>query len=139
MDVVTSLILTLNTGLGAGVLISEYTEEFYAQLSKPWFSPPSWVFGIVWPILYVITAVGIAGSTTYLTIIYAIQLALNFWWSIVFFKYKQIYYALAIIIPLLILNIIITAYVGGKFQTIAFGLYTAWLLFATILNLSVKI
>ena len=39
--------------LGSGVTISNIP-GWYASLSKPWFSPPNWLFGPVWTILYIL-------------------------------------------------------------------------------------
>ena len=68
---------------------------WYASLQKPAWNPPNWVFGPVWTLLYLMMAVaawlvwrerGFAGGALAL---FAVQLALNALWSIVFFGWKR--------------------------------------------------
>ena len=76
------------------------SDDWYKdQLVKPWFTPPGWVFGPVWTILY-----GMMGYASYRILAqssrgtdvkvafaaYALQLALNFTWTPVFFGYHQL-------------------------------------------------
>jgi benzodiazapine receptor len=82
-------------------------------------------------------------TTAYTTtwIIYAIQLLLNFSWSIVFFGMHQILAGLVIILALLI-TIILNINWFGKFSKTAAWLlvpYCMWVAFATLLNLSIYI
>ena len=64
--------------------------EWYERLEKPGFTPPNWVFPVVWSILYVM--IGIAGWLAWNKagaaapiVIWAIQIVLNASWSAVFF------------------------------------------------------
>ncbi|MBI1919006.1 tryptophan-rich sensory protein, partial [Candidatus Microgenomates bacterium] len=57
------LILSVGVCLGAGVLGSIFTissiPTWYATLNKPFFSPPNWIFGPVWTILYILMGVSL--------------------------------------------------------------------------------
>lgn len=64
---------------------------WYQTLQKPFFSPPSWVFGPVWTVLYIM--IGIVGGIVWkqrqqnptLMMLFIVQLSLNFTWSPLFF------------------------------------------------------
>ncbi|MBO5164553.1 MAG: tryptophan-rich sensory protein [Ruminococcus sp.] len=76
-------------------LLSGGFGSFYAELVKPPFSPPGWVFPVVWAVLYAI--MGISAYMVYSSEsnsrktalgVYTAQLAVNFSWSIIFFRFK---------------------------------------------------
>jgi len=76
-----------------------------------------------------------------LIILFALQLFLNFWWSIIFFKFHSPSLALLNIILMLIL-ILLTIINFSKFSKAAAWLlvpYIAWVSFATILNYTIWI
>ena len=79
----------LAVGFGSSALtMGETRGAWYSSLSKPGWTPPSWVFGPVWTALYVMMGVASyrvwrAGGSLRL---YIVQLALNFAWSLIFFK-----------------------------------------------------
>ena len=91
-----SLILFLLLVVGGGLVIGYLTApgDWYAQLAKPAFNPPGWVFAPVWTTLYVLIAISgwrvsrrQEGHSTRTSIrLWWIQLALNFLWSPVFFR-----------------------------------------------------
>lgn len=122
-------------------------KEFIESLVQPPLSPPSWLFGVVWPILYAL--MGAAAYFIYDSIkgekfekknalyYYAAQLFVNFLWSIVFFRFESLVGGLVILILLDIL-VVITMYKFRKINRLAFWLlipYLAWILFATYLNI----
>jgi translocator protein len=103
-----TLVLLLLLVVGGGLAIGYLTRpgEWYAQLAKPPFVPPGWVFGPVWTVLYVMIA--IAGARVLNRVYRGLaislwwsQLALNFAWSPVFFYAHQIGLAVAVILLLL--------------------------------------
>jgi tryptophan-rich sensory protein len=128
---------------GGGLVIGFLTVpgEWYAQLNKPAFNPPNWIFAPVWTALYVMIAV--AGwrtsernrSGAAMRFWWA-QLALNFLWSPVFFAAHQIGAALLVISLLLIaiLAFIAAAVRQDRVAAWLFAPYAAWVMFATILN-----
>ena len=134
--------------LGGGILIGTLTApgDWYAQLSKPAFNPPNWIFGPVWTVLYVLIAM--AGwrqfeadrSSTTMKLWWA-QMGLNFLWSPTFFVLQMPWLALLVIVALLVVIVVFIAEVRhtDRFSALAFLPYSAWVAFATALNLSIAI
>ncbi len=133
----------------AGLIGTFFTVDaiptWYAELAKPWFSPPNRIFGPVWTTLY--TLMGIAaffvweerfhkthasrGMNWYWT-----QLFLNAIWSPIFFGAQKLGLAL-IVIVLLWLSILFTIREFWKVRIILGVLllpYLAWVSFASVLN-----
>jgi len=123
-------------------------QEMYGQLVKPVFSPPGWIFPIVWIILFFLMGtaayrIWIRGkqgeNVTRALVLYAIQLALNFMWTIIFFRFEL--YGLAFIeLMILLVFILITTLEFRKIDKTAAYLmipYILWVLFAGILNYAV--
>ena len=120
----------------------------FAMLNKPPLSPPGWVFPIVWTILYllmgiasylVLTAGKDSQETGRALIFYAVQLAVNFFWPILFFTFG-LYAASFIWLVLLWVLIVTVIYLFGEIsQSSAYLLvpYLLWVTFAGYLNLGV--
>lgn len=123
---------------------------WYSSLNKPFFSPPNWIFGPVWTILYLLM-----GVSFYLILkigwkqkkvkdalkFFLAQLALNFIWSPLFFGLKSPLLGLITIIAMWVL-IVITMKKFYPLSKVAFYLlipYLLWVSFATILNASILI
>jgi tryptophan-rich sensory protein len=138
-----SLALFLALVLGGGLLIGFLTPpgDWYAQLAKPSFNPPGWVFGPAWTVLYILIAV--AGWRVWnrdrvgwpMKLWWA-QLVLNFLWTPIFFSAHQIGLALAVILVLLvfILSFIVTSWRQDRIASWMFVPYAAWVAFASTLN-----
>ena len=126
---------------------------WYADLTKPSFNPPNWIFAPVWTALYALMA--LAAWLIWRTptepqtlqdsarldalIAFYIQLVLNFLWTPIFFHYHQILVA-AVIILLLWLAILLTIVLFWRVRPLAGVLlmpYIAWVTFATALNLAI--
>lgn len=127
-----------------GLSTTASVREWYPTLVRPWFTPPDFLFGPVWTVLYVAMAVaawlvwrrreearvGPALGAWWL------QLALNCAWSPVFFGARQLGWGLAVILAL---DAALAATVVAFFRVRrAAGWllvpYLAWVLFATLLN-----
>jgi tryptophan-rich sensory protein len=117
---------------------------WYRTLTRPSISPPSWLFGPVWTLLYAMMAIAAwqvsqtSPSTlrTWAIGLFLTQLALNFAWSFLFFRCHAIGGALAEVIVLW-LAIGATTLVFGRVMPSAAGLmvpYWAWVTFAAVLN-----
>lgn len=135
------LLTPLLLGFISGYFSQSGNTEWYKSLKKPKWNPPSWLFGPVWSILYLM--MGYASYRIYEKtknplplIIYTIQLTLNILWTPVFFRFHKIKLAL-IIIGLLWLSIITTIFYFNKYDRIAALLlvpYILWVTFASSLN-----
>ena len=139
--------------IGVGVLGSYFTiaeiPTWYASLNKPFFSPPNWVFGPVWTILYALMGISIVmvlekAPKTKKNIFlgyFGLQLLLNFFWSVVFFGAHQPLFAFGIIIALWI-NIMYLILIYRKYSLTSALLlvpYLLWVSFASILNLAIVV
>jgi len=145
------LILFLVVCFGAAGLGSFVTRPaiatWYRGLRKPSWTPPNWLFGPVWTVLYVAMAVagwlvwrrrGLQECRTELSL-FALQLILNTAWSLVFFKFHRIAWALAEIVVLWI-AIAATLVTFAEVSTLAALLlapYLAWVSYAAALNLAI--
>ena len=128
-------------------LLSGNEREFFNSLIKPPLSPPGILFPIVWTILYALMGISLYFVLTskrgsYLEhrsalIYFALQLAVNFSWSIVFFKAQSLIGGLFVIL-LLDLLVLITMVKFKGINKLSFLLlipYLLWILFATYLNI----
>jgi translocator protein len=123
---------------------SGFGNPWFDGLAKPFFMPPGWVFGLVWPILYALLGTALAlvlaeppsQRRKSALILFFAQLALNFAWSPVFFAAHAIQPALVIIVVMVGL----AALAASQFRQIRLlaGLmmlpYLLWLCFAAALN-----
>jgi translocator protein len=147
-----SIFICESVGIIGSFFTLSSVSNWFPTLVKPWFSPPSWLFGPVWIILYFLmglslyvvwnskTAAEILSKQrkykNHFFIIFGIQLILNALWSFLFFGLKSPLYGL---IDILFLDIavaitIVYAYRVSKYSAILLAPYMAWILFATILN-----
>lgn len=131
---------------GVGVLGSVFTVSniptWYAGLNKPTFSPPNWVFGPVWTLLYFL--MGVALFLVWrkkIPMIFSLQLILNFVWSVVFFGMRSPLGGLIVIVLLwlAILGSIINFWKISRWAGILLIPYLGWVTFASILNYNIFI
>lgn len=136
-------LLPIVGGALVGLIISGYMN--YGDMVKPPLSPPSYIFPIVWTILYILMGISyfIAtkdnGNDKELNQIYILQLLVNFFWPIIFFVLKMYFTAFFWIILLLILVIIMIKELlkNNKISGYLQIPYLIWLLFATYLNIGI--
>ena len=127
---------------------SGYGNAWFDALVKPVFMPPGWLFGVVWPLLYLLMGLALAmvlaqppsDRRRNALVLFVAQLAINFAWSPVFFAAHDISLAKWMIY----LMAAISAAAAGQFfrlQRVA-GLllipYLAWLVFAAALNSAIE-
>ena len=118
--------------------------NWYAYLNKPFFSPPNWVFGPVWTLLY--TMMGIAAYLVWkkgkgVSFWFWLQLGLNTLWSILFFRLHNPTLAFFEIILLWLAIFLSIKAFYQRSKTAAYLLvpYLLWVTFATLLNASIAI
>ena len=138
-----TLIVTviLAAALGSMASTTAGTDSWYLLLNKSKLNPPSYVFGIVWPILYVLMIVSAFLTHRKIFSIFIIQLFFNAAWSWLFFRFQMPLISLIDIYLLVALNLYITAlmYRENKLAFILFIPYVLWISFASYLNLFIVI
>ena len=117
------------------------SDVWYLSLNKSELNPPSYVFGIVWPILYVLMMISAYLAYKKVYGIFIIQLVFNAVWSWLFFRFQMPLISLIDIYLLIALNSYITTlmYKENKLAFILFIPYVLWISFASYLNLFIVI
>lgn len=139
-----SILLCEGAGLIGSIFTFSSVTSWYPALVKPFFNPPSWVFGPVWTTLYLLMGISLYlvwGTKKKNLNWFWAQLVLNALWSIVFFGLKSPGLGFAVII-LLWISIFQTIKAFRKInKTSAYLLwpYLAWVSFALLLNLSIVV
>jgi tryptophan-rich sensory protein len=131
------VILTSVIGSLANIYIS--SDDWYSSLIKSSLNPPSFVFGIVWPILYVLMGIIAYKLAHKIAPIFIMQLVLNAAWSWIFFYFHAPFIALLDIGLLIYLNQKILMVIKEESGALYFLYlpYVLWLLFAAFLNASI--
>jgi translocator protein len=147
---VVRLLVACGVSLAAGLIgsfatMGESFNAWYSTIEKPGFTPPNWVFGPVWTILYLLMGVAAflvwqKGMQLRMVRIalgwFLAQLFLNALWTPVFFGLHQIGWAFVVIV-LLWAAIVVTMYGSSRVSKTAVVFlvpYLLWVSFATILN-----
>lgn len=152
MDFTMDSVLSLGAFIGALILVGSggalfQPGDWYEGLRKPSWTPPNWLFGPAWTVLYIMIAV--AGWRVYETYglsgaqaafgVYGLQLILNWVWSGLFFGLRRMdwaFYELVAMWLAILANIVVF---WSLDQTAALLLvpYLAWVSFAGCLNLAI--
>ena len=134
-------------GFGIGFITSKETgSEWYQDLKKPAWNPPSKVFGPVWGVLYALMGIAFwfawKSSDHKVSYWFIAQLVVNLIWPVVFFKLRALWAAFAVISLLMILIIMTILDFYKKGSVLAAGLmipYICWVMFASTLNFSIAL
>lgn len=140
-----SMCIPLITGVISAAL-SAQGMAVYGEMVKPPLSPPAWVFSAVWTILYlmmgyaayrIMTAVPDTQGRSMALLLFWVQLIMNFFWSVIFFRWEQ--YLAAFIWLVIMWGIVIVCtfrfYHINKMAGWLLVPYVLWLTFAAYLNL----
>ena len=144
-EFIISLLIPSLVGVISGLLSMGGIKEF-GLLNKPPLAPPGFVFGIIWPILYILMGISsylIYDSNDYRSScclkIYALNLFINFLWSPIFFGLELRLFALIwiILLDFVVVYMILCFYKVNKKAAYYQIPYLVWIIFATYLNLAI--
>ena len=140
-------IITFSASFIGAIATFTSKEPWYSELSKPVFTPPDWVFGPVWTLLYLSMTIAIWSvwnknfRNLNIIYIYFIHLFFNTTWSIIFFGLHQILLALMVLV-ILIIFIIILIIKFKRVNNVSSYLmipYLLWSCYALFLNFNLYI
>ncbi|WP_205859116.1 TspO/MBR family protein [Pleionea sediminis] len=127
-----------------GAIGSLNAPTFYGQLMQPDWSPPTWVFGPVWTLLYTLMAIaawqiwrnGGFKENKLALILFLVQLVLNALWSWIFFSWQMGGFAFFEIVALagFIIATILAFYEKSRWASLLLVPYVLWVAFAAFLN-----
>lgn len=148
LKLIVSIVICQLAGIIGSLFTTPAINTWYESLNQPTFRPPNWLFGPVWLVLYLLM-----GISAYLVwqkgldkkevrtalIIFAVQLVLNSFWSIIFFGMKNLSFALAeiLVLWLFIILTIFKFYQIDKRAALLLIPYLLWVSFASFLNCSI--
>jgi tryptophan-rich sensory protein len=137
------LFLPIILGSVVGVIISGSID--YKELIKPFGAPPSWLFPVLWSIIYLLMGISYfilkkdgEDSKVY-SVVYYLQLFINLFWSIIFFTLKLRLLAIIwiIVLDLAVIAMIYLFYNKKKVSAYLNILYLVWILYATYLTIGI--
>lgn len=149
-ELIISLIISFLPAIIGSISMIGSIDGWYATLNKPWFTPPSWLFGPVWTTLYILMGVSLyfiwiaknkQNEKNLGLFLFGVQLVLNGMWSPLFFFAQSITIALLVIIAMdiiVILTIVIFYEINKKSGYLLIP-YISWLCIATLLNFSILV
>jgi tryptophan-rich sensory protein len=132
----------------ASIATQSSVNTWYETLEKPFFTPPNYLFGPVWTVLYIL--MGISAGIVWSRGLYHVwvktalyhfvfQLMFNALWSLVFFSLQEVFFALLTIVTLFVLILLTFKWFKVVNKTAAYLLipYALWVLFAMALNFEI--
>ncbi|MCX5922873.1 MAG: tryptophan-rich sensory protein [Candidatus Dependentiae bacterium] len=128
-----------------GKLLTANNMAWYKTLTLPAITPPSWLFGVVWPILYILTTIAALlvwnrhkhdKRFVMIMTLFALNAGLNLAWTYLFFKNHLITEALldAIALEVTIVSLIALLWTNMRTAALLLVPYAVWTLFAIVLN-----
>jgi translocator protein len=143
-----SILICLAAGWLGSVFTSPSIATWYAELNKPAFNPPNYLFGPVWSLLYILMGISLYliirnnfkdKSKRVALILFGGQLLFNIFWSFIFFYLHRPDYAFIeiVILWILILATAVESYRINKAAGYLFIPYLLWVSFASALNFAI--
>jgi benzodiazapine receptor len=134
---------------GLATSAGQGADGWYASADKPAFTPPGWLFGPVWTVLYAAMALaawrlsrrreeGVTAATPLLRL-WWVQLGLNFLWTPLFFAGQLLWLGLVdiVLLDVAVAVLVVRAWRVDRVAAVLLAPYLAWILFATALNAGV--
>ena len=153
MVAVAFILCPLIVGLISSAITGDAMMNF-AQLKQPPLAPPAWLFPVAWSVLYLL--MGVASYLIFVSkprlrrdknlrkselVIYFLQLAFNFMWTIFFFKLELRFFSFGwlIVMWLMIFALIVMAFHNKKSAAWCLIPYIIWCTFAAYLNIMIAV
>ena len=143
---VISVLIALGVG-GLAAYLTSGNMDLYGEIVKPPLAPPSWLFPVAWTVLYVLMGLGSAIVYTMrcqanpllrasALRLYALNLIVNFFWSVIFFNMRSFLFAFVWIMLLWFIIILMILSFKKINKTAAYLQipYLLWVTFAAYLN-----
>lgn len=141
--VVLAVVLVIVYALGSGRWVSTGS-SWYVSLDQPWWQPPPWVFGLIWPYNFIMLAVvGVTFSWTAtpprviaLLSLLAISIALAIGWAYLFYgPHELVWAAVALTLAAVVtLPIVALAFTQAVWMGVVLVPYQVWLFLAASLS-----
>ena len=142
-DLIISVVFAELVG-AVSALLSGSFKGVYAELTRPPFSPPAWLFPVVWSVLYALMGISayiISKSRHNALKIYFLQLAVNFLWSILFFRFMlfKLSAVTAVVLAVLVAMMIYSFFRINRTAGLLNIPYFVWTVFASYLAIGTAI
>ena len=143
IPVLVAVIICFSVGVMASYFQVDAIQTWYPFLNKPLLTPPTFIFPIVWSILYFCMgiSIGLIWNTKHrkrkiLRWLFSFQLLLNFTWSIYFFYFQNSFLGFIdiLLLDIFVIYYMMKSYSIKKMSSLLFIPYILWLLLATYLN-----
>ena len=131
---------------GLSGLWTDTSTDWYSALHKPWFQPPGFVFGIIWPLNFLALAVvGVLVSRSHAAIarralaVFAVSVVLALGWAYLFNQSRELVAAAVSLVLAAVLTWVLLAVLGRASRGYAAGLlvYAAWMTLAATLSATI--
>jgi tryptophan-rich sensory protein len=143
-----SILIPLVIGYIGAIVTLPQISTWYSSLSKPWWSPPNWLFSPIWTTLYLLMGIALflvwreglhRRDVRFAILIFSVQLVINLLWSVVFFSFHALFgsFILVMLLWLAILANIIAFLIISKWAGLLLVPYIVWVSIASYLNYSV--
>lgn len=144
-----TLILPL-LGALVGIGTQSGVDSWYETISRSVLTPPNWVFGATWSVLYImmglslgliLTASGLHHRKKLILKLFFLQLVLNLAWSFVFFQLHLLWISAIWVglLALLVVFLIVKLWTFRRLAAVLLLPYISWLCFAFYLSLTIAL